>query len=70
MNRWHNKGLNIGFICIPPAYVGVKGNEEVDILAKQSLKLQTIDLQFSLSEAIIKYQTQKYDRNIGIITLK
>lgn len=33
----------------------MKGNEKVDILAKQSLKLQTIDLYISLSESITKY---------------
>ena len=54
-------GLTGRFIWVP-AHVGVGGNEDVDILAKQSLKLQTVDMRIPRSraegKAIIKRQMQ------------
>ena len=59
--RLHNKGLSLWFVWVP-AHVGVKGNEKVGMLAKQSLK-SLKDLQIALSKteakSIIKDQTQK-----------
>lgn len=53
----HEKGLNVGFVWVP-AHVGVE--ENVDKLAKLSLKWQTVDLNVPLSRAegnsIIKSQ--------------
>jgi len=43
----HNKGLSIWFVWVP-ADVCVKGNEKVDMLAEQSLKSPTVDMQVAL----------------------
>ena len=57
----HNKDMNVCFVWVP-AHVGVEGNEDVDILAKQSLRIQTIDVEIPLckaeSKSIIKEQMQ------------
>lgn len=37
-----------------PAHIGIKGNEEVDKLAKQALQKETIELQVPLSKSEIK----------------
>ena len=37
-----------------PAHVGVEGNEKADILAKQSVKRQLIDMQIPLSKSEVK----------------
>ncbi len=42
----------------------MKGNEEVDLLAKQSLKSQTIDLQVKLSKAEAKTKIKVHAQNL------
>ncbi len=42
-----------GFIWVP-VHVGVEGNEKVDIVAKQTLRIKQVDLQVSLSKAEAK----------------
>ncbi len=42
----------------------VKGNEEVDLLAKQSLKFQTIDLQVKLGKAEAKTIIKAHAQNL------
>ena len=44
MYRMENKGLPTCFLWVP-AHVGVEGNEQVDILAKQTLRIKQLDLQ-------------------------
>ncbi|KAJ8333541.1 hypothetical protein SKAU_G00415490 [Synaphobranchus kaupii] len=51
--RLHYRGLDVSFLWVP-THVGVEGNETVDILAKQSLKLQLIDILIPLSKAEVK----------------
>lgn len=53
----------LSFIWVP-AHVGEKGNEEVDLLAKQTLKSQTVDLQIALSKAGAKTTIKVYAQNI------
>ena len=53
MYRLQMKGIFTRFIWVP-AHVGVKGNEQVDILAKQALKISHVDLQVPLSKAEVK----------------
>ncbi len=57
----HHRGLNISFLWVP-ARVGVEGNENVDILAKQSLKRQITDIQVPLSKAEVKTITKDHMR--------
>ncbi len=47
-------------LCQFPAHVGLEGNEDVDILAKQSLKSQTIDREIPLSRAEGKALIKKH----------
>ncbi len=61
--RLHNNGKNVSFVWVP-AHVGVKGNKEVDLLAKQSLKSQTIDLQVKLSKAEAKTIIKVHAQNL------
>ena len=53
MYRLQMKGIFTRFIWVP-AHVGGKGNEQVDILAKQALKISHVDLQVPLSKAEVK----------------
>ncbi len=46
-------GIFTGFIWVP-VHVGVQGNEKVDIVAKQTLRIKQVDLQVSLSKAEAK----------------
>ncbi len=39
-----NKGISTRFLWVP-AHVSVEGNEQVDILAKQTLRIKQADLQ-------------------------
>ncbi len=57
--RMHRRGLKVSFIWVP-AHVGLEGNEVVDILAKQSLKSQTIDREIPLSRAEGKALIKKH----------
>lgn len=56
------RDLSVSFLWVP-ALVGIEGNEEADMLAKQSLKSHEIDIQTPLSRAegktIIKSQMYK-----------
>jgi hypothetical protein len=53
MYRLQMKGIFTCFIWVP-AHVGGKGNEQVDILAKQALKVLHVDLQVLQSKAEVK----------------
>ncbi len=58
----HNRGMVVSFLWVP-ARVGVEGNEIVDILAKNSIKHEIVDIQIPLCraevKAIIKEQSLK-----------
>lgn len=53
------KGIATSFIWVP-AHVGVEGNEQVDILAKQTLRIMNIDIEVPLSKAEVKTFIHKY----------
>lgn len=55
----HVKGIFTQFIWVP-AHVSVEGNEQVDILAKQTLRIARVDMQVSLSKAEVKSFIKKY----------
>lgn len=57
--KMHNLGLTVGFVWVP-AHVGVDGNEDADILAKQSLRSQTIEMNIPLSKAEGKAIVKKH----------
>ena len=57
--RLHQRGLTISNLWVP-AHVGVQRDEKADILAKQSLKQTTIDIQVPLYEAEIKTNINKH----------
>lgn len=44
------KGVTVVFAWVP-AHVGVDGNEDVDILAKQSLALPAVSIEIPLSKS-------------------
>lgn len=46
----HSKGVCVQFVWVP-AHVGIDGNEEVDILAKQALKLDEVNINVPLCKA-------------------
>ena len=57
------KGIFTHLIWVP-AHVAVKGkNEQVDILAKQALKISHVDLQVPLSKAEVKSFFRIYAQN-------
>ena len=62
MFRLQMKGIFTRFIWVP-AHVGVKGNEQVDILAKQALKISHVDLQVPLRKAKVKSFSRTYAQN-------
>ena len=41
------------FLCVP-AHVGVEGNEEVDVIAKQVLKHPNVEMEMSIRKAEAK----------------
>ena len=53
----------MSFVWVP-AHVGIEGNEEADMLAKQSLRQQNIDLQFCLSKAEGKTLIKRYSQKL------
>ena len=57
--RLHNKGVDVSFLWVP-AHVGVEGNEEADILAKQALKSNTINIEIPLRREEIKSIISKH----------
>lgn len=52
-SRIIQQGMMIGFMWIP-AHVGLRGNEEVDELAKQAVKRDSVELHIPLSKAEVK----------------
>lgn len=52
-SRIIQKGTSISFIWVP-AHIGIRGNEEMDKLAKQALQREMIDMQVPLSKSEIK----------------
>ncbi len=49
----YDKGLDVSFLWVP-AHVGVEGNEIADILARRSIKHETVDIQIPLCRTEIK----------------
>lgn len=63
IHAFHNKDLMVDFVWVP-AHIRVEGNEAVDILVKQSLKSQMLDIRIPFSsqtedKSIIKSQMEK-----------
>ncbi|XP_061925778.1 uncharacterized protein LOC133664840 [Entelurus aequoreus] len=62
LHRMNKRGLAVCFIWVP-AHVGIEGNEGVDILAKQSLRSHTVDMDIPLcreeGKSIIKKHVGK-----------
>lgn len=52
-SRIVQNGISISFMWIP-AHIGIRGNEEVDTLAKQALQKDIIELQVPLSKSEMK----------------
>lgn len=59
----HNKGVVVSFLWVP-AHVGVEGNEVVDMLAKNSIKHETVDVQVPISRAEVKTIIKQHSLNI------
>ena len=59
----HNKGVDVSFLWVP-AHMGVEGNEEADILAKQELKSNTINIEIPSSKEEIKSIISKRVQNL------
>ena len=57
--RLHNKGVDVSFLWVP-AHVGVEGNEEADIFAKQAQKSNAINIKIPLSRAEVKSIISKH----------
>jgi ribonuclease HI len=47
--RVRQMGVFVMFLCAP-AHVGVEGNEEVDVIAKQALKHPKVEMELSISK--------------------
>ena len=63
MYRMENKGVPTCFLWVP-AHVSVEGNEQVDILAKQTLRIKQVDLQVPLSKAEAKTLIRTYAQSV------
>ena len=59
MYRLQIKGIFTSIIWVP-AHGGVEVNEQVDILAKQALKITNVDVQVPLSKAEVKTFIRTY----------
>ena len=53
LTRLGNRGTSTCFMWVP-AHVGVDGNEQADILAKQTLSSKEIDIRITLSRSEVK----------------
>ncbi len=58
-----NKGVSTRFLWVP-AHVGVEGNEQVGIQAKQTLRIKHVDLQVPLSKAEAKTFIRTYAQSV------
>lgn len=61
--RMELKGLSTCFLWVP-AHVGVEGNEQVDMLAKGSLKNKHVDLRTPLNKEEAKSIIRKYAQSV------
>ena len=61
--RMELKGLSTCFLWVP-AHVGVEGNEQVDMLAKGSLKTKHVDLKTPLNKEEAKSIIRKYAQSV------
>ncbi len=59
-------GISTRFIWVS-AHVGVEGNEKVDILAKQTLRIKQVDFQVPLSKAEAKVLIRIYAQSVCIL---